>query len=724
MPVQNPKKMKTTRRISGPRASTYRGLLLSAVTCFSSIAAVASASAQVTSAATDGSSKAAISGTDLAEIIVTAQKRGERLQDVPVAVSVITPSEAAAAGVTSTSDIAFLVPGLTYTRTANVGSPYLRGVGSNQVDPSSESSVSMYVDDVYIPAPQANLFSLDNIEQIEVLKGPQGTLFGRNATGGVIQIRTRDPQQEPMAETNLTYANYNDVRASVYGTAGVTKNIAADLYASYENQGTGWGKNLTTGHATYIQAENNYDLRSKWLIDIDDRTNVRLEADYSHSVSVNPLQKPQDTLSPINGTTYPGRYNTLNDNSDLDTVNTGGASIRVERDLAWAGVSSITAYRDTLVKYELDNDITSLAIADADLTEHASDFSEELQLSSPKSSAIKWIMGAFYFNGRGSLQPLTLNGAVAIPLDEQHTTSVAGYGQTTVPLGFNSNGTVGLRYTTENQTYTLPAASLRDSQRFEKLTYRAALDHHFTENIMMYVSQNQGFKSGGFNLLAPGDAYKPETLEATEVGLKSTFLDKRVTLNVASFYYDYKNIQLSLPEPQSSIITNAARARIEGGEVDLDVRPSSDLLISGGASFQHGRFVDYPGAVAVSADGEEAPAANFTGRSTPRTTPFSGNLSAQYTFPTDAGNFVPALSASYDGGFYWEPDNRLRQPAYTLLNASLAWSPPSKQFTLRLWIKNMFDRQYYAQRVEIPSAGDGQIEAPPRTFGVTASARF
>lgn len=755
--MRNRQTIKTIRNISVLRVSIYKGLVLGVV-CATSPGPLALASTQESpdvgginlqieaggsppSAAPDGGAAQPPptipdgvthasattnppGGTELGEIIVTAQKRSERLQDVPLAVSVITPDAAAVAGVTSTTDIASVVPGLTYTRTANVGSPYLRGVGSNQVDPSSEPSVSTYVDDVYIAAPQANLFSLNNIEQIEVLKGPQGTLFGRNATGGVIQINTRDPQQTPMADADVTYANYNDIRASIYGTSGITSEVAGDFYGSFENQGAGWGSDLATNRTTYIQADNDYVLRSKWLIDVDDRTKVRLEADYSHSVSVNPLQKPQDTISPINGSTYPGRYNTLNDNTDRNLVNTGGGSIRADRDLKWAGISSITAYRDTLVKYDLDNDITSLAIADADLTEHASNFSQELQLSGPKSSALKWIIGTFYFNGRGSLEPLALNGTVAIPFDEQHTTSVAGYGQTTVPLAFGSNATVGLRYTNESQTYTFPAGPVRASQQFDKLTYRLAIDHHFAENVMMYVSQNRGFKSGGFDLLAPGDAYKPETLDASEVGLKTTFMDRIVTLNVAGFHYNYKDMQLSLPEPQGSIITNAARAHIDGVELDLEVRPTNALVVSGGTSFQRGRFVDYPGAVAVSATGQDSPPMNFAGRSTPRTPPASGNLLVEYTIPTAAGNFVPALSASYDGGFYWEPDNRLRQPDYALLNTSLAWSPISKTYTLRLWAKNILDKQYYAQRVEIPLAGDGQIEGPPRTFGVTASARF
>jgi iron complex outermembrane receptor protein len=664
------------------------------------------------------------STSELAEVVVTAQKRSERLQDVPLAVSAITPEVLAEAGVTSTADLASVVPGLTYTRTANVGSPYLRGVGSNQVDPSSESSVSVYVDDVYIPVPQASLFSLGDIEQIEVLKGPQGTLFGRNATGGVIHIHTRDPQQDPLAEATLTYANYDDISASVYGTTGLSPNIAADFYGSYENQGDGWGHNLTYGTPTYIQAKNNYDMRSKWLIDIDSLTKVRLEADYSHNVSINPLQKPQDTRSPIDGSTYPGRYNTLNGNSDNDRVDTGGVSIRIDRELNWAGISSITAYRHTSVQYDLDNDITALPIADADLAEYASDVSQEFQLSSQKESALKWIIGAFYFAGRGSLDPLALNGTVAIPFDEQRTTSEAGYGQLTVPLGSAYNATVGLRYTNEDQSYTLPAASVLKSQRFDKLTYRVAFDHHFTDDIMMYVSQNRGFKSGGFNLLAPGNAYEPETLDASEVGLKTMFFDRRVTVNLAGFYYDYRDIQLSLPEPQSSIITNAARARIEGAELSVEIRPVSEWVISAGASFQHGYFVDYPGAVAVDSAGREASAANLTGNATPRTAPFSGNLAIGYTIHTRLGDLLPALAASYEDGYYWEPDNRLRQPTYTLVNTSLAWASLSKTYGIKLWIRNLGDVQYYAQRVEIPAAGDGQIEAAPRTFGVTVTGRF
>ncbi len=201
-------------------------------------------------------------------------------------------------GITSTLDLSASVPGLIINIAANVGNPYIRGVGSNLFDPSAEQSVATYVDGVYIPAPEANLFALNDVERIEVLKGLQGTLFGRNATGGVIQIITRDPSQTPYAEASVGYGTYNMLMSSLYATGGITNNLAGDVAVMYANQGNGYGKNLTTGADTFREAIGNIDVRSKLLFKPSDETKITLSIDYAHDVESNAYQKPPARFHP------------------------------------------------------------------------------------------------------------------------------------------------------------------------------------------------------------------------------------------------------------------------------------------------------------------------------------------------------------------------------------------------------------------------------------------
>ena len=184
------------------------------------------------------------------EIVVTAQRREERLQDVPVAITAVSAARLEAAGVASTQQLSFITPGLTATEVAGFAQPHIRGVGSSTNGPGLEQPVATYIDGVYIASAPSSLLTLNNVERVEVLKGPQGTLFGRNATGGLIQVITKDPRQEPSVSVNITEANYRDTVADAYVTGGLTDTLAADVAVRYEHQEDGWGRNLATGNPT------------------------------------------------------------------------------------------------------------------------------------------------------------------------------------------------------------------------------------------------------------------------------------------------------------------------------------------------------------------------------------------------------------------------------------------------------------------------------------------
>jgi iron complex outermembrane receptor protein len=219
------------------------------------------------------------SGGGLEEIVVTAQRRSENLQNVPVAVTAISAAQLEASGINTSQDLSLVTPGLVTPQAAGYIQPHIRGVGTTSNGPGIEMPVATYIDGVYLASAPASLMTLNSVERIEVLKGPQGTLFGRNATGGLIQVVTKDPQHDPSLSSDITYGNYQDVASDLYATAGLTSNLAADIALHYEYQGEAWGRNLDTGEPVG-RLSNDVASRTKFLFDASDTTQIRLALDY------------------------------------------------------------------------------------------------------------------------------------------------------------------------------------------------------------------------------------------------------------------------------------------------------------------------------------------------------------------------------------------------------------------------------------------------------------
>jgi iron complex outermembrane receptor protein len=656
-------------------------------------------------------------------VVVTAEKRRVNVQKVPIAITALSAKTLAAKGITSTADLSAAVPGLIINNAANVGNPYIRGVGSNLFDPSSEQSVAIYVDGVYIAAPEANLFALNNVERIEVLKGPQGTLFGRNATGGVIQIITKDPSQTPYAEASVGFGSYDTVTSSLYATGPITSTLAGDIAVQYANQGQGYGTNFTTGAPTFREAIGNIDARSKLFFRPQDGTKITFSIDYAHDVETNAYQKPQGAVSPFTGAGYPGAYNADEDLNSRNRVNTGGVSLTLNQDLGFMDVVNIASYRATDVVYPFDDDVSPLPIADVILIDHAHNISEELQLVSKAGGWLKWLLGSYYFKGTGAYPEVYIDNTLQVS-DKQITESESGFGQATATV-FDTNFTAGLRYTNEDQNFYESAPELyRTSQSVDRLTYRLAVDREIVQDVMAYVSYNRGFKSGGFNLLAPGNTFKPEILDSTEVGIKSEFLDNHARLNLDAFYYNYQDIQVLIPVLGGTIVGNSAAAHIKGVEGDLTVVPLDGLTINASLAYLDGRYRDDPNDGPIASDGAVLPPINAAGRHTPNTPPVTASVSANYLVDTQYGTFSPSGSVVYNDGYYWQPDNRLIQPAYTLVNASVLWTHTNGKYSVQLWGKNLAQATYYIARIAAAGIGDAQEQAPPRTVGVTLKVRF
>jgi len=685
---------------------------------------------------------AAATGTNdsqLQEIVVTAQRRSESLQQVPIAISAITGSQLAQRGIGDSTSLAQSIPNLDVSQNGTVLTLYMRGVGSNASDPNDESSVAFYVDGVYMASPLANMFDFNNIERVEVLKAPQGTLFGRNATGGVIQIVTRDPKSTPGGEASISYGDYNTLGATAYLTGGITSNLSADIAAVYHNIGDGYGTNTFLNIP--IMRRKDLSVRSKWVWAPDATTTVKFTADYSLVRSDGtPYQLAPGVIGADGVTTYPGPYRTVVNEPDVGNSDNWGVSVRIDKDFGAARLVSISAYRHIVGQYNLDEDATPTPVVNSYIHQLARNFSQEFQLLSPSHSDLQWVLGAYYFNATYGYTPITIGGlafgsptAAESIFGYQTTRSASAYGQATYEILPATKLTAGLRYTDEQQGITSTvnfdgnvSAPTPQSQSVDKLTWRLALDHQFSRDILTYISYNRGMKSGGFNMINPSaPGYKPEILDAYELGLKSEFFDHLARFNIAGFYYSYQDIQVQNIQAGSVNTVNAASARIYGFDADLSVIPVKHLTLSGSLGYTHGTYRNFENATFTPPSPLDGPqyGGNASGNMIVNTPHWTASGAIDYRLPTDVGVWAVGASASYKGMTYVSADNRLAIPEHTVANATVSWTSLGDKYSVRLWVHNLTDAKYYASRTET-SVGDLQYLAPPRTYGATIGAKF
>lgn len=698
--------------------------------------------------------------TGIADIIVTAQRRSESLQDVPIAVTALTGDELSNAGASGTLDVASVTPGLILSLVRTSPAPYLRGVGTQSAGEGEEGSIATYVDGVYIAALSSVAFSFNNIERVEVLKGPQGTLFGRNATGGLLQIITRDPSFTPVVDVNIGYANYNTFSAGGYASAGLTDNVALDVAGYFTDQGKGWGRNISGVpgiDGTDVNERDEWAVRSKLLIRASDALTIRLAGDYNHresDVGNSRIIFPGALgfgRTPFRGSRFDTQSNAIRDVEFYQWGLSGNVQLQLSPTFS---LQSITAYRRSKNYGIFDQDATPLNVIFAPITGKTRTFQQELLLVGDLDK-LNLTAGLFYYQARSGFEPLSLRSSVipAQNLDRfgtMRTKSYAAFLQGTYAISDQTSLTAGLRYTRDEREIvgsdtsvaghpSGPGVVLRtsatnafgDERTYNKLTWRFALDHQINDDILLYGSVSRGFKSGIFNTTNPYQRpASPETLDAYEVGIKSDLLDRTVRLNLSGFYYDYKDIQLVRVVSGTTEIFNAATSRIYGGEIEATLAPpvpTGELLFRSSVSLLNGKYRSFPGApitARLPQGGNSQVSGDASGNDTIRTPPVSLNLSADYSLPIGGDNTLGFnLTYYFNSGFFWEPDNRLEEPSYNLLNAQLRFSGPEDRLRITGFVRNITNERYFIS-VNQTTLGDQANAGAPRTYGITLAYKF
>lgn len=699
------------------------------------------------------------SSGQLQDIVVTAQKRAQNVQDVPIAVTAVLGSQLAASGVVNTEALKTALPGVNIKMTGSQFQPSIRGIGTSTSN--VENAVALYIDGVYYANQSDGRRDLNDIDQLAALKGPQGTLFGRNATAGVIQITTRAPSHTFGGEVSASIDNYATFRGGVYVTGPLSDTLAFSLSGNFTTQGNGWGRNYTRDEDIY-KIDHNASVRGKLLFQPDDATDITLIADYldrEDDIGTYLRAYPGTTVNPL--VPYrqpPGVYDSYNNDPSLNLFKGGGVSLTVDHEFDFAKLQSITAYRQFRTGYYEDADMTPARGYFLDTSHNqGKSFSQELQLTSPGTgSAFNWAVGLFYFHYENGLKPVarSYGGPLYVPVptsfvqrdirSNETVDSVAPYAQVDFEILPRTRVTLGGRWTYEKRSLDGVVSGTRANGTFvpnitpeiegasitaKKPTWRLALDHKFTDQILGYLSYNRGFKSGGFNISnLSNPSYQPEKLDAYEAGLKTQLFDRKLRLNFAAFYYKYQNLQVLQLINAAATITNGARAELYGLDVDFETQLTREFRVSGGFEILHANFTDYRNAIisfTVPTGGIGTRFGDASGNRLPLAQKFNGNLALDYVKDFSFGHVTLNATANYNGNYKFDPDNVVGQKAYTLINLAANWTPNDTGLTLGLFMRNALDKKIISYSTA--SAPLGYIttyDNPPRIYGVSARYKF
>lgn len=673
--------------------------------------------------------------SSVVEIVVTAQKRSERLENVPISISTANREQLDVAGVHDAGDLARVVPGLHMDSSGAYSQPTIRGVGSAVAGAGLSANVATYVDGFYHPNSLTNDLEFIDVESVQVLKGPQGTLFGRNATGGAILISTLKPSQAFHGEALAQYGSFNDAKGSIYVTGGLAPTLSASLSAYYHS-GDGFVKNLITGH--HDARFENYAVRGQLLY--RPTANLSLLLSLEHSDVNDPTQQTFGNYNGISdGALTPGtviatkRGDVSNNKPGGNQATTDAVSLKAQYDLTWAQLTSYTQYRDDRSHLHFDVDGSPLQILSSDWHTPDRTFTQEVNLGSSGKGRVDWVVGAYYFHDNNTYPHFNVDSG-GFQFDAFQTgvktDAVAVFADVTVKISDNLFLTGGARYSHERQLESIQSTFFGlpltvTAHSWDSFTPRGVLRYKFSDRSNVYVSVTRGFKSGAFNANGLSTIpVNPETITAYEAGYKTVAGPMR--FEAAAFYYDYKNLQVNSFGAFSSNLVNAAAARIYGVEGHLAAKLTDDLTLDGGAAYTHGRYTSFPSAPDYYFDpvmGVKLRGTDSTGREMIRTPDFTGNIGLIYRRPLAGGVISLAGNFYYQSKVYFDAPNTVFQKPYGLLNLRVSWVDPSQKWEVAVYGANVTDSTYLTQVLQ-EAPFFGSVYGKPANVGVEVRRKF
>lgn len=691
------------------------------------------------------------------EIIVTAQKREQRLQDVPVSVTAFSAENLERSGIVNLRDIQLQTPGLTWSAGPSGGSAgqyFVRGIGQEDWIASRDPGVGTYIDGVYLGRVTGAALDLVDIQRVEVLRGPQGTLFGKNTIGGAINIVSAKPADTFSGEASVSVGEEDSYTASLKVNVPLVEGELLSRFAVLAHTRDGWGRRLSDGR-------NSGDIDEKFgingVLDWTPRDNIEVVfradyltqdayADHAAAIALNQLFLPgtdQFVTDPPYFETWAG----LLAPNDLDVM---GTSLEINVDLGnGISVKSITSYRDMEQDVGLDFDSSPGQLLDQLIDTEQDQFSQEIQFSgNHMDGKFNWLAGLYYF--QEDIEQL-IRVWIGFPgfvvynpqLNIHDNKSYAGYLHGSYALTEKLELTAGFRYSWEEKEQFYDHANIHGPGSFlpegtvqptvapstvdedwTSSTPKVAVNYHFTDEVMGYLSYSEGFRSGGFNGRPSNineiTPYDPEEVAVYEVGLKATLWDKRLRINAAAFYNDYTDLQLGaqvlIDGAPALTVENAGESEVSGGELELFLRPVANLDLSFGVAYLDQEFTKLDsGVTAVTLDSRAV-----------QTPQWQVNLGVQYTMEFSGHGYLTSrIDYSYKseqtfflgGPLEVQKNERLTNASMTYLTEDEKWA-----FSLAVW--NVFDEEYAIFKEDAFQAFGTALYLPARPREWSGSIKF
>ncbi len=729
--------------------------------------------------AQDGGPAQASAAADFGDtIVITAQKRETSLQETPASVSAVSGDTLRTRQIVDIEGLAQQLPSVNFGQTTGNARIAIRGVGFDNTTVGNEGRVAYHLDGVFLSRPAAALTGFYDVERVEVLRGPQGTLYGRNATGGAINMISRAPGSRLNGYLDASYGNYDAFRleGAIGGPlgSGIGARIAFQI-----NERNGFGTNLTTGRD--VDDLSTRAIRAQLHFEPADNFEIRLTADWfdqsDHAYSFHYLgrgSRPDPTTTPplpgqeltgirVGGAVPTNLRDSTSDSGAENERTFWGLGANLRWDLGPVEIVSVTGYRDNDFQVTSDLDVTSAPLTVYDQFERSDHFSQELRLSGAFGRG-DWMIGGYYFTEslfggtRIALDPVVLSPAPVLPpltgyrqgyygVGQLDTDAWAVFGSLRLELTDRLAVRLGARYSDERRRVdeqlkldfatpwppfvpqfppTPPGVRRQAEESWSSFTPSATLEFRASDDVFLYATWSRGFKSGGFNLGVVQDPYAPERLDDYEAGIRTQWLDGRITANLSAFYYDYSNLQVTKIVGTAVVIENAASARITGLEAEIVLRPVRGFQIDAAISLLDTEYRDY-----VSADPARPQLGelDLSGNALTQSPDYTINLGASYTWETGIGDITLRGEGRFVDRVWFTQFNvdYVSQPAYELFNAYLTWRSRDERFSATAFMRNIGNR-------DIVSAGFigsslvgspllGSFE-PPRTYGVTLGVRF
>lgn len=712
------------------------------------------------------------SSASFEEIIVTAQKRAQRLQDVPISISAFTTRNLENIGAESLEDIAFRTPNFSYQKSSDIKlmPATIRGVNGG-VSGGEDQAVAMYIDEVYLGTATAAQFDLFDLERVEILRGPQGTLFGRNTTGGAISFTTKKPTDDFHAIAAATVGNYNLVRLQGMVSGPIVESkVAGKISAVYHDRG-GLTDNVYLGEKT--NDEHNWSVRGQLRFTPKDDVEFNLSADYREVRREPTREILEDNFLfqlGIPGLDFvsdgdPENFSISQESPSVERLNAWGIALNGVIGFESFDLTSITAYREHEYFIEVDTDTTPILWAYDGDPEDQWQFSQELRLTSTTNGSFDWIAGLYYFHQYTDNQSFVRLGRdildfLGFPSDvdlfargngKVKANSYAAYAQGTYHLNDKLDAIVGLRVSHDKKSINYEQTDetggvvgvvtpFINSNSWTEVTGDATLSYKINKSAIAYVKGARGYKAGGFNDgLGSEDnpAFDPEYVWSFEGGVKSTLIQNKLVFNFSVFHMRWDDIQIAgfdTVEREGELVFgvftgNFGKAKSSGFEAEFQAYPFEGLQFVGSLAYLDGKFTEGD---PVDPNDPDAEPNIAKGNKLPLAPDWKFTLAAEYSHPVPWGELSWQLEYTYTGdtelsSFGANGNNPLGHvDPYSLLHARVSLDMKNG-VNIGIWVRNITDEVHATRFQDLnfpPIFSSFQALSEPRTYGIDLKVRL